>query len=924
MEFIHHIQAPACILDHHNHIILANASFISNFGDGEYPYPMESLLASGEYVKFSRFIKNAFKTNAPETGQIKLLNKDKFDSECEIQLMPLSNDNRMVVINQDFDAIFAKKAHTSLCILLNLINRIQVARNLNHEIKAGCSTLLHELLKLTASDYAFLAQTTSKRNTLVPLAIATRQSDNSSTQMHHKEIPKGIPHTSCHPFVQDIMNSSRVVLRNSVNEKIQTYPGQNQAMGDHHFLGFPILHRNQLVGVLLLASRKTPYQQQLPKLLYQNLYAISTFLKSSQLRVERDEKERLIGESQQRYALAIRGTDDGLWDWEIASETVYYSDRFKSLLGFEETEFGNCFSDWSERIHPDDKRKVLRAIDQHLTHTEPYDEEFRLRHKKGHYLWFHTRGQAVWDVSGAAVRMAGSLSDISKRKKAERRLKMLESVVVNTESGTLVTRVENCEPSITFCNLAFENITGISSESLIGQSPESFINNDNPLWKNLVQVIKAGTSIDTDCEFLSPLGIYATMHQHIYPMYDDDGELCFVTVIVRDISERVNYEQHLRRTQKMEAIDKLVGGIAHDFNNIIGIIKGNLELLEIKIPDSPKLTKNVSAALKAVGRAKDLTGKLQQFSREKPLGASSVCVGEAINDLKDLLLSSIPNSIDFTFAINSDNWCTSMDKGDFSDALVNLAVNARDAMEDQGKLTVSTYPVYLVNALEGISAPILSGEYIRILVKDTGPGISQDIIDKVFDPFFTTKGKAKGTGLGLSMVYGFVKRSKGYIRLDSELNQGACVNIWLPRCEAQQEAVIDTKARQPSYIGRGKTVLVVDDESDIANIIKSLLENRGFNVILSGNGDKALTLLNSRSDIQLLVSDVIMPGNTNGFQLAEKFIKTDKNNKVLLVSGFVETDATTPELADKFPLVAKPFASNDFYQALAKAFNLPI
>ncbi len=389
----------------------------------------------------------------------------------------------------------------------------------------------------------------------------------------------------------------------------------------------------------------------------------------------------------------------------------------------------------------------------------------------------------------------------------------------------------------------------------------------------------------------------------------EDNDIDYFVSLVQDITGRVEAEEVIRRSQKMDAIGQLTGGIAHDFNNILGVIIGNLSLLKDQAKSEEELLKRVTTIDGAAHRAAELVKQLLGFSRQQ---ATDVVVGSLnriIEDMDSLIKRSITPEIEVDKQLAEDLWLVGINPGDFQDALLNLILNARDAMPGGGTLTIGTSNCTLSAAFCAQHPNFFAGEYVRLSVNDIGTGMTLKQQDKIYDPFYTTKPVGKGTGLGLSMVFGFVTRSNGYIDVESEPGAGTTFHLYLPR--ATESALPENIADQlPDALPMGNaTILVVDDEKELLDLAEESLEMLGYHVLTASNGKEAVERLTEHSDISLLFSDVVMPGGMNGYELAEQAMANRFNLKILLTSGHTEKAGVQAE--QKYNLIMKPYTLKD-------------
>lgn len=380
-----------------------------------------------------------------------------------------------------------------------------------------------------------------------------------------------------------------------------------------------------------------------------------------------------------------------------------------------------------------------------------------------------------------------------------------------------------------------------------------------------------------------------------------------------EIRERMQVEEALRQAQKMEAIGQLTGGVAHDFNNLLTVIMGSLDSIRRQLDDAPqnldiaRLRRLQSMAFQGAERAATLTSRLLAFARRQPLKPEPIDANKLAAGLNDLLQRTLGERIALETVSTPGLWLAKADRAELESALVNVAINARDAMPEGGKLTIETANVWLdEDYVRTLTEPVPPGQYVMLAVADTGHGMNRKTLDRVFEPFFTTKGVGKGTGLGLSQVYGFARQSGGHIRIYSEPGAGTTIKLYLPR-EADPAAKVATQ--QPELIGDGgsETILVVEDHDGLREYSTSVLRELGYQVLEAPEGAEALELLKSRHDVQLLFTDVVLPG-LNGRQLADAALQVRPDLKVLFTTGYTRNAIVHNGRLDQgVDLISKPF-----------------
>lgn len=390
---------------------------------------------------------------------------------------------------------------------------------------------------------------------------------------------------------------------------------------------------------------------------------------------------------------------------------------------------------------------------------------------------------------------------------------------------------------------------------------------------------------------------------------------------LRDISERRLLEEQLRHSQKMEAVGRLTAGVAHDFNNLLTIVLGNLDTVQRRLPDDasdPRLARSIANATTGARRAADLTQQLLAYSRRQPLTPTVVRLDRLLSGMEDLLTRTLGSAITISIDVAPETWPIVVDASQLEAALINLAVNARDAMNSAGILSI-----HARNCTDSDVADVAPGEFVCLSVSDTGSGIPAHMTQQVFDPFFTTKGVGKGTGLGLSQVYGFVKQSMGHVQLNSEVGKGTIVRLYLPRHHGAAEQSEERVAR-PNQAGTGRTVLLVEDEDDLRDWARGILDELGYEVIAVGSGPAAVEVLESDRPLLLMFTDVSLPGGMDGRQLAEKAAQLRPGMRTLITTAYAgDVLVEGGRLAPGVRLLSKPYTRDQLEKALQAPSRKP-
>ncbi|MBU1337370.1 MAG: PAS domain-containing protein [Alphaproteobacteria bacterium] len=502
--------------------------------------------------------------------------------------------------------------------------------------------------------------------------------------------------------------------------------------------------------------------------------------------------------SNERFLLVAQATNDVIWDWDLVDSSLWWNENFKTLFGYDAADVEPGPEAWINRIHPEDADRVIDSIHAVIDGNEKsWVSEYRFLHHDGHALTIIDRGSVIRDESGRAIRMVGSMLDVSPQRELEGRL---------------------------------------------------------------------------------------------------------------------------RQAQKLEAMGQLTGGIAHDFNNLLTVILGSTELLcdELESGQQPYLLAKMIAT--AAQRGADLTSRLLAFGRKQPLQPRLLDLGGLVAGMEAMLHRTLGEHIEIRVIRPAIPWTAEIDPALLESAILNLAINARDAMGKGGRLIIETSNATL-DAERAAEEDIAPGQYVVLTVSDTGQGIAPDVLAKVFEPFFTTKEAGKGSGLGLSMVYGFVKQSGGHIRIRSELGHGTTVRLYFSRSLKTAQASPETTPRGAPK-GGNELILVVEDDSLVRANLSRQLERLGYRVLEANAGAPALELLAADPDVTLLFTDIVMPGALNGAEFARKALEIRPGLRVLFTSGYTE-DAITHDgrLDPGVELLSKPYSREQLATTLRRVMS---
>lgn len=673
--------------------------------------------------------------------------------------------------------------------------------------------------------------------------------------------------------------------------------------------------------------------------------AFNTMLDSieSQNRDLQDAQQILIG-NERRLMLATSAAGLGVWDYDLRAKTVLWDKKMCSIYGVEYNANGQRDSLFLERMHPDDRDEVIAKYRGVKEQGDELFSVFRVICPDGSIKYVRSNAMLLRDTDGRPSRMIGvSLDDTSRElteaalQNAERiaRERLVESDIANAELSFqkraldehAIVSIANDKGEITYANEKFCNICGYSRAELVGTNNRLVISDKYPpeFFENIVQKVMSGQIWSGDLENITKAGKSFWVAATIIPSVNDAGEVKSYITIGTDITQIKRAEKALRRSQKMESVGELAGGLAHDFNNLLGIIIGNLDLIT-DTADSQGSTKTLNHRLEvakaAALRGSNLTRSLLGFARQSDEGHSPVDVGLVISRFEDLIRKSLTAVITLETTLPNNLFLVELNPADLEDCLINLSLNARDAMPGGGILSIAAENRTVDTSWDDAAINLSPGDYLEIVVRDSGNGMSQEICDKIFDPFFTTKGKADGTGLGLSIVYGFIQRAKGFISVASKLGEGTEFKMYFSRSRAE----LDEKDKHAWSIATKpqgvETVLVVDDEKELAVIAQTALEALGYSVFCAESGDAALEILENNSTIDLVFSDIVMPGGISGLDLASIISKHYADIKIILTSGFASGIDHPGSLTESpYQMIKKPYRVSELARQVREALD---
>ncbi len=514
-------------------------------------------------------------------------------------------------------------------------------------------------------------------------------------------------------------------------------------------------------------------------------------------------------------------------------------------------------------------------------------------------------------ISGANGEIIGSVlvfNDISEQYKLRLELeegrRNLQAIMDHSPS---VVYVKNLNGEFSFINQKFLSIFDLSREQVIGKTDFDILPAQvaQKLQENDAKVLASGAHLEIEEEIPQADGnrLYASEK---FLLRNKEGKVFALCGISTDVTERKEQENQLKRAQKMDALGKLTGGVAHDFNNLLNIIMGFAQLIELYADGADeRILESANHIRQAGERGAKLTKRMLAFSRQNSSKNQAVDLNKVISENHHMLQKVITVRIELALDLSADIWLCDIDPADFEDALINLSLNAMHAMDDKGKLTISTSNTRAIDE-KAIALANAGDEYVKLSVRDTGCGMDAETLERVFDPFFTTKG-TKGTGLGLSQVYGFVNRCKGQIRVHSTLGQGSQFDLYFPRYKASSDKPVAVENSRQDPVGGSESILVVDDEPELVELAKLMLEQYGYHVFGCTSAQEAISVL-QKQNVDLVISDIVMPG-MDGYELADVIMESFPKTKIQLVSGFDDRDNPNPKYSSiQENILYKPYS----------------
>lgn len=739
--------------------------------------------------------------------------------------------------------------------------------------------ILRSICQALHSSFGFLGYLNAKEELVCTLF-------HTEPQEQYKMVRREIiaPSNLSHSLLEKALHNGNSIIENSQG----IFPVDNQSF--NNLLVVPVQYQDQVLGLICVANRDDDYSNEDMRLLENICSSIAPIL---QARLQAQHNKKLhfdasvkLLKNEARLKEAEKLAKIGHWEHDILKNTLSWSDEVYRIFGLDSREFTPSIEGFLHVVHPDDQERVKHSYLNALENKTTYETTHRLLHADGTIKYVHERCAITYNAYDKAIRSLGTVQDISSRVQAEKSNKRLVTAIDQVIDAIVITDPKGI---IQYVNPAFEKLTGYSRQEALGLNPRVLKSgkHSSAFYGKLWDTICSGNVWHGKLTNKNKNGELFTEVATITPVKDETGQIINFVAVKHDITRELELEQQLRHAVKMESIGTLAGGIAHDFNNILAAMLGYTRMAMEELPQESQTYEDLSHVIQSGNRATDLIRQILLFSRHQEQGFVPVQVQFVIKEALKMLRASLPATIVLEKKIEHDCPAIMADPTQIHQVIMNLSTNAKQAMLSKGGTLSITLSQRNIGDEKQERLPGLNpGNYVQLVVKDTGTGISKEDLTRIFDPFFSTKVKGEGTGLGLAVAHGIIKSHHGVISVDSELERGTTFTIFLPVAkEINSPEKEKTDARLPEGEGH---LLVVDDERDILILRERVLTKLGYQVTtFSSSLDALASFQENPLQYDLLLTDMTMP-DMDGKTLTENLIALRPNLPVILCTGHSE------------------------------------